>query len=312
LKQYDFFEGNIDASFTYGFTLSMFNMREHLLLQEKQRWYSFFTCERATRTINALIHFHIIDGLASSPLRAPYGGLEYSDDLPNEALFEFISFVNERLKALEVKKVIIKSSPEIYQRHTSPLATFLINHGYVISSSEVSAALTVSTDPLDEKLHRSEKRKLEKCKTAGLSFRKLPIDQLEKVYNFIKGCRGKKNFELSMSFENLAQTVSSFKDNFFLFGVYDENKLAAASIAIKAKEDILYEFYHDHDDAYDQLSPVVLLVSGIYDFCRSNKFRLLDLGTSSLGNKPNFPLLHFKLLLGATMSNKFTFEKTLS
>jgi hypothetical protein len=312
LKQYDFSEGSPDALFNYAFTPSLFNLGEHLLLQDKHRWHSFFVCERTTQTIHALVHFHISEGEAISPFRAPYGGVEYSDELPHETLFTFITFVDKRLKSLRVRKIIIKSSPEIYQANASPLATLLVNQGYIISSSELSAALTVASEPIFDRLHRSEKRKLIKAEHEGLMFVKMHDLQLQIVYKFIKECRQKKGFGISMSLEQVTETFQVFKNRFHFFGVYHgDNQLVAASIAIQVKDDVLYDFYHDHDAAYDHLSPVVLLVAGIYDFCRYNKYKLLDLGTSSLENTPNFPLLHFKLLLGATISNKFTFQKDL-
>jgi hypothetical protein len=312
LKQYEFLEGSADASWRYAFMPSLFNLREHLLSQNENGWYSFFVCERTTQSIYALVHFHVSDGEAISPFRAPYGGFEYSDALPLETLFKFIAFVDEKLRSLRVRQIIIKSSPEIYQANVSPLPTLLVNQGYTISSSDLSAAISVDSGPIIDRLHRSEKRKLIKAQHEGLTFVKMHDLQLDVVYNFIKACRQKKGFDVSMTLKQLTETFHLFKNRFHLFGAYHgDNQLVAASITIQVKDNVLYDFYHDHDATYDHLSPVVLLVAGIYDFCRFNKYELLDLGTSSVGNTPNFSLLHFKMLLGATMSNKFTFQKKL-
>lgn len=115
-----------------------------------------------------------------------------------------------------------------------------------------------------------------------------------------------------MTLEQVVNTSNSFADDFFIFGVFDGQKLAAASISIRTNTKTLYDFYHDHDAAFDSMSPVVMLVDGIYSFCRDKNLSLLDLGTSSLNNTHNFSLLHFKLLVGAQPSPKFTFEKNLS
>ena len=114
-----------------------------------------------------------------------------------------------------------------------------------------------------------------------------------------------------MKFEALQETVNKFPDRYFLFSVHHRNKVVAASIAILVRKDILYDFYHDHLKAFDHLSPIVLLVDGIYEFCLTNNIRLLDLGTSALENKPNFSLLTFKTRLGGKPTPKFTFEKKL-
>jgi hypothetical protein len=53
-------------------------------------------------------------------------------------------------------------------------------------------------------------------------------------------------------------------------------------------------------------------MEGIYEFCQTEKIRIIDLGTSALHDRPNFGLLDFKLNLGAAPTEKLTFEKTLS
>jgi hypothetical protein len=100
-----------------------------------------------------------------------------------------------------------------------------------------------------------------------------------------------------------------FPDKFHLFGVFDNNALAAASISIVLNNAVLYNFYSAHARQYDALSPVVGLMEGIYEFCQGEKIRLIDLGTSALQGRPNFTLLDFKLNLGATPTQKLTFEK---
>ena len=75
---------------------------------------------------------------------------------------------------------------------------------------------------------------------------------------------------------------------------------------------ILYDFYHAHPKSFDQLSPVVALVDGMYAYCQQNKFQLLDLVTSAVDGKVNFSLLNFKTQLGGQPSMKLTFEKDLS
>ena len=310
MKQYTFFEGAIGPSYRYSFSPSIFNLPAHLDLQAKNGWRSFFILDEPEKMVHALIHFHIEEDKAISPRRATYGGLEFNTEMPGEVLFNFISFFDKNLKAEGITHVHITASPEIYNHRSAEVSSFLLHHEYAIRRSDVSAAIPVKTKTLKEILHRSEKRRLEKAHTAGLTFRTIGLDELPAIYKFIKACREKKGFDLSMSLGSLQETITAFKDNFFLFAVHDNERIAAASIAIKIKENVLYEFYHDHDADYDHLSPVVMLVSGIYDFCLEKNIGLFDLGTSTSKDAPNFPLLHFKLLLGAQPSPKFTFEKT--
>jgi hypothetical protein len=93
--------------------------------------------------------------------------------------------------------------------------------------------------------------------------------------------------------------------------VKDGERLVAASICIRVSNEVLYDFYHDHDALYDNFSPIVFLVKGIHDYCCSNNIRLIDLGTAMIGNKVNTGLMEFKLKLGADHAVKYSFEKSL-
>jgi lipid II:glycine glycyltransferase (peptidoglycan interpeptide bridge formation enzyme) len=114
-----------------------------------------------------------------------------------------------------------------------------------------------------------------------------------------------------MTLNELKKAFEQFPEHYVLFAVLHEGRLAAASIAIKIKENILYNFYSAHPNDYNHLSPVVMLIEGMYEFCQQNNVNLLDLGTSALEGKPNFSLLDFKLRLGAKPYAKLTFEKNL-
>lgn len=312
MAQYIFTEGDIDSPLAYSYTPSLFNLPQHLRLQSEKGWRSFYILEEKTNSIAGAVHFFVNEHVATTPLKAPFGGIEYAESVPDETVFDFIQFAQEKLSGSGIHKIIIKCPPEIYSPALNTTNVFLVNSGFAVSGADLSSVIHVNAPALKDQLHRSESKRFNKAINAGLTFKQLPISQLENVYEFIHTCRTQKQFALSMSLEQLAKTVSKFSDRFVLFGVFEGSTFAAASIAIRVTENVLYEFYHDHHEDYDHLSPVVMLVSGIYDYCMNNGIGLFDLGTSSVDNQPNFSLLRFKSLLGAKASSKFTFEKSLS
>jgi hypothetical protein len=87
--------------------------------------------------------------------------------------------------------------------------------------------------------------------------------------------------------------------------------MCAAAVSILVNRDIVYNFLVNHNSEFNNLSPAVLLMEGIYDHCQEHDIGLLDLGTSALGGQPNFPLLDFKLRLGAVPVSKMSFYKNL-
>lgn len=309
---YQLFEGAIPSGFENDFDESLFNSKPHRLVQSSAKWYSFHLLRKDKKKVMASIHFSVIKGAALSPVRAPFGSFELSDAVVSEQLFEYIQFVEERLIGLGVKRITIKCSPEQY--HVSlhnMLSVLLFNHQYQIAHAELGACLRISETPFADVVDSWEKRKLKQSLRANLSFKKIPLSQLNNIYHFILTCREDRGHTLSMTYKELYATVRKIESNFILFGVYQDDILVAASIAIKVNKKVLYNFYSAHSKSSDSLSPVVFLIGEMYDWCGKHRFTILDLGTSAWGGKPNFPLIDFKLRLGAEPTMKLTFEKKL-
>jgi hypothetical protein len=144
-----------------------------------------------------------------------------------------------------------------------------------------------------------------------MKFKILSMEMLEEVYSFIQSCRHERGMSLSMTVTQLRDTIKNCNDDFFLFGIFQNTKLIAASVSLKVSHRILYDFYHAHAKSVDQLSPVVILLKGMYEFCQQNGFKVLDLGTSTVDHQINFGLLNFKTQIGGQLSMKLTFEKDL-
>lgn len=259
----------------------------------------------------AHLHAAIKNKEAISPFRAPFGSFQLDPSLKPLVLFRFIEFVCERLKKKGIESLTIKNAPDSFEPESSPLLnTFLLNQGFSVVNSEVQTALKTEVD-FSSGLSAWEKRRLRQAKEAGLVFKRLESKQLKSVYEFILGCRVERDYILSIDWSTLKRTVDAFPDRFILFGVMHKDEFAAASISINVGNRILSNFHSAHPRKFDRLSPVVMLLNGIFDFCCENHFRLLDLGTSSLEGLPNFKLLDFKLGLGAQPTMKLTFKKLL-
>jgi hypothetical protein len=312
LEDYIFYEGPLPSDFQIGFEQAIFNRPDHLLLQSVEGWMNFFILSPKQKKAVASVFFHVADAEAKSPLRNPFGSIEFEDGVPLPLLFDFIQFVEFNLKSRKATRVTIKVPPQKYSHHVSLINIFLINNHYHISQAKVDSAIEVTDERIERILHRSERRRLAKAKKAGLKFMQMPIAQLSKVYAFIEACRRSKGYQLSLTLHDLEKTVEKFPDHYLLFGVFDDAELVAAAISIRVKQDVLYEFYHDHDATFNHLSPVVLLIEGVYRYCQDNSITLLDLGTSAADDVPNYGLLNFKFKLGAKPTPKLTFEKILS
>lgn len=213
----------------------------------------------------------------------------------------------------KIKTIVIKNQPEGYAAgKILRLSEVFQKLNYSIAKEETSAILSITDKLFETGLHKSEKKRLRKCREQSLAFEVMPLTQLQKIYVFLEDCREEKGYALSMPYEEIGKLAETFPERILLTAVIDKNQMVAANISIRVYDSVLYNFYHDHAGEYDHLSPVVLLNEGLYQFCQSNKIKLLDLGTSNRDDQVNESLLAFKLHLGAQPSRKLTFTKTLA
>jgi hypothetical protein len=290
-------------------TRFIFNCAEHLRLQQAKNWRIYELLDQQANVVIARIAFHMDGDKARSPFRAPFGFIEFFGNIIESELAVFFSLIEADLKARGIKKIQLKSYPEIYDSRFSMAEAALKQLKYAVSH-ELSSVIPVDRKPFVKKIKISERQKLRKAEKL-FSFEKLKNSQLQDVYAFIEGCRRERDQSLSMSFSDLGKTVRTFPENFLLYRVYDDSGTAAAVIAIKVSKEILYTFYYAHARKFDKVSPVVFLISSLYKLAQMQHIAFIDLGTSMVNGKVNRSLLHFKKSIGGESNRKLIFEKDL-
>ncbi len=294
-------KSNLDAG--------IFHDANHLKLQVTSGWITFYI--KRNEIIEGLVHFHVDTNEATSPYRSPFGSYLFSDSITDVTLSEFITYCEKQLSDRKVKSIVLKNQPELYSERNKLLVTVLNKLNYQVIKEETSAVISITDKPFESGLHKSEKKRLRKCRESELIFEIIPLEQLQKIYIFLEACREEKGYALSMSFDEIQKLAKTFPERIILTAVVDKSQLVAANISIRVYDHVLYNFYHDHASEYDLLSPVVLLNEGLYNFCEAKNIKFLDLGTSNIDGELNESLLNFKLNLGADASRKLTFTKNL-
>jgi hypothetical protein len=307
LEDFIFHEGQIPLGYRFSFTESLFNQHAHRQLQSKSNWHSFFILNQKSNTIEGVVHFHLHNEIAQSPYRAPHGGFEFHDGLQQEVILGFVKFVEQQLREVGATKIFVRFPLRI-AKEFNVVENILSTNGFQIAKEEEGCIVRV-TETIDERIHYSKKKRLKKAIRNSFEFNNVNIEELKSVYSFLLQCRKKKKYELSMSLEEMNALVAQFPDKVLLFAVKDGEQLAAASICIRVSNEVLYDFYHDHDAEFDDFSPIVFLVKGIHDYCYSNRIPFIDLGTAMTGDEVNKGLLEFKLKLGAERAVKYSFDK---
>jgi hypothetical protein len=307
------FESDSDA-LNPCFEASLFNMPEHLKLQANQNLYGFYLEKK--KEIQGVFYLFLDENKelkkALSPFQMPFGSFEFEQSLDYESLIFWIRAIKEFCRKHQIKSLFIQHSPFCYAPEQTHLLTqVLLYAGFRVSNAELCHFIEISESVFEKNLHHSEKRRLQKCQNAGFQFEKLEnigLKELQEVYEFVANCRKRKNFPVSMSFESFKRLFKEFPDKHFIFAVKNKTEFIALTVAIEVRSDILYNFYPaDHAD-YQEFSPTVMLIKGLYEYCQNKQYKILDLGISTYKSEPNLGLIRFKKNLGAKNCLKLSFE----
>lgn len=240
---------------------------------------------------------------------SPFGGFLTDREINVEDLHVCLNKVYAWSASNGVTQLVIRSFPDEYHlKYAHLIKETLLESSFQVLYTDVAQVIFVSASgSMDVNIHK--RRRLRNAETRRFQFRSLVPSFLDRAYELFSQSRNRKGYPITMSLEGLQNMFSLFPDEYLLFGVFDEEKMIAASVSIKICQKILYCFYIGDDLEYRSQSPVTTLIAGIYEYCRVNNFSMLDLGLSTDKGIVNKGLYTFKESFGAVESPKFTFAK---
>jgi hypothetical protein len=286
----------------------------HLALAPASSGFSCYLEDVAAGRTLALLHLNYdsTTGVARSPSQAPFGAVQLASGLARAAVHQLLDAAEAELRRRGLVRLLLRGYPFAYDPGgAATLAEALRQRGYRVGLAEQNYHL----DPdraYEAHLHPSERRRLHKCRRAGLFVEQEPAYLLPQAYEFIHACRQERGQALSLPLERVQALFRAFPREHFLFSVRAPGgEWAALTVAIQVSATVLYNFYPASPLRYNGLSPVVLLNEGLHAFARASGMQVLDLGTSTLDSGPNASLLRFKRHLGGVASLRLSWEKDL-
>jgi len=252
-------------------------------------------------------------GRARSPGQATFGGVQLAAGLPVAALHPLLDAAEATLRQRGQRTLEMRGYAFCYDPPgAATLAEALRQRGYRVALAEQSYYLDTAR-PYEAHLHRSERKRLRKCRRLGLVLEQEPPLLLPAAYDFIAACRHERGQPLSLSLARVEALFRAFPRRHFLFSVRQPGgEWLALTLAIQVSERVLHNFYHASPLSANELSPVVLLNEGLHGFARASGLPVVDLGVSTLaGHQPHTSLLNFKQRLGCVASLRLTWQRAL-
>lgn len=290
-----------------------FNNAEHLCQQSQQPFCVITAQNQTTGKTEARCAFFIEDNRAISPAGAPFGSVEFGQSLPDSVLSRLIDALVDEAQSFGVSTLRLVNYPNCYApEEARRLKEQLLQRGFRVAASHQNYFLPVTDDSFETRIHPSERRRLRKCRQAGFRFQHSCCPDLDAVMSFLVKAYQQRGYKLTLPPDRLRNLLHSFPNQFLIFTVWDNTTIAALTVAIRVRADILYNFLPAFSPIYHNYSPMVMLTEGLFSYCQQHKIQLLDLGVSLDGNHyPKPSLMRFKRNLGAHESPKLVFEKAL-
>jgi hypothetical protein len=310
---YSFLSDQLPFGYAYNFDNFLFNKIQHINFQEVKERADYFLVNNVKKRIEGKIHFLLKDSVAHSPYRSLFGSFEFNPKLQTSLLADFTRFIEDDLGSRKIQKIRIVHPAECYSEiKAKKTEEALTRVGFQCIHQAVNHHITVDDVPLIEKIHLMEQRKLKKATNKNLQFVNEPEENADEVYEYITKCRSEQGLIPSINKAALHEYLEVFPQNYYLFTVRKGKEILAATVAVKVSRKILYNFLPANLKKFNALSPMVMLLDGLYQWASEANYEMIDLGISTLRDmRPQNDLITFKERMGGILSYKNTFEKVL-
>ena len=300
-------DGANQPPFSNGF---FFNNPEHLDQQTDGAIYRLSLQNAISGLAEVRCAFMVQGEVATSPIAAPFGSIEFTENVSPYALGEFVDALVEKARLSRCRLLRLVSYPHCYApRHMHRLVYSLADRGFNIINNTPTFYLPVGYNSLLERMNAQERQRLRKSQRAGLVASHWANPSIATVLDFIQNSRLQLGYPLTISMDNLSRLLHQFPDQFPVFVVREGQKLAALCVCVRVRHDILYSFLPASSANYQEFSPMVMLVNHLYQYSQHEGINVLDLGSSLDANQQLKPsLARFKQNMGAVPSPKLTFE----
>ncbi len=293
------------------FEVSFPNSTEGILQQNASILYRFYLIEKElSGRVVAVLNLFIEGEKALSPVRSTFGGLEMLPDLQDEAIQVFLSGIYRFIKEQRINDCRIVNPPDyFFAAKANVVQHAFLKAGFKLSYIDRNYKIIVDKTVFDSRIHLSQQRRLRKCLNAGFTFQEEQSADLTALHDFIKKSRERKNYPMSLPLDRFIGIIGADPSCYKVFSVKTkEGVWAAATVTVRFRSDILYNFYPSDSAGYLNFSPSVLLHAGLYSYCQQENIRILDLGIATDRGEENTGLMVFKQRLGAFVDQKCVFS----
>jgi len=226
-----------------------------------------------------------------------FGGFIFSDRVRISDMINILKEFKLYLQANGFNRCVIRNSPCLYQSNVNEEYEYaMLLEGFQVNKYSITNIIDLYLFEF-EKLKNSKKRSIQK------SSRNIQVDlidnnvterSLKEFYDILHNNRELKNVTPTHSLSELVFLKNNLPDRIILFSAKIDRKVVGVCTLFLVKNDVVLNFYLAADEEHkkDRVSDYLLYSS--IEWSKKNKYRLYDIGTSSVGNVLLQGLFDFK------------------
>ncbi|WP_109831400.1 GNAT family N-acetyltransferase [Reichenbachiella versicolor] len=246
--------------------------------------------------------------LAISLPMTPYAGVEFANTFIQEDISFFVESLKDFLRAENISECIIKQAPDFFHPASLPLREAFSTNEFQLSS-EINHHVLLKDGEII--LDPMQKRRIRKCKESGFSFVQESPHVAIEIHEFLSRCRDQQGLVINIDAVKFNNLVNNFPDHYNMYTVRDEHgQIMAALVTIEVNEHVIYSYLPGFDRQFSSYSPLSFLFSELYRFS-ADRYKVIDLGISSIHGKPQFSLIQFKERMGGIRTDRYSFHLSL-
>lgn len=226
-----------------------------------------------------------------------FGGFIFSDKVKISEMIDILKEFKNYLKENGFVKCILRNAPSLYQSLVNEEYEYaMLLEGFQVNKYAI-------TNIIDLNLFEFEKLKNPKKRSIQKSARNIIVELIEhnvterslkEFYDILYNNRELKNVTPTHSLQELAFLKNNLPERIILFSAKIDRKIVGVCTLFLVKNDVVLNFYLAADEEHkkDRVSDYLLYNS--IEWSKKNKYRLYDIGTSSVGNVLLQGLFDFK------------------
>ena len=270
----------------------------------------FYVLDEPANRIIGQISFEQDNNSRISIAHGTFGSVELNFKAGYSLLSGFFKTVIDYFKERSVQSIIIRHYPDFYDPANSPVICSALSHlGFRIKTIDINHHLGTQNNLFSDLINKMENRQLRRCMDKGLTFNQGDFRDAERIYERISAFRKAKSIPLTYSSRDFKNCLEKMPDHYSVFYVTDNTQeIIAATLLVRITDKILYYFFPADTPDRKSLSPMLILLNGIYTYAREHHYQYIDLGVSSVNGNPQRGLIQFKENIGGNTSTRLTFE----